>query len=228
MACRMSVRTAALPGVVLSMAVLVLLAASCQQEQAPSGQSVGGFDAFVLDVADALAERDVERLVANSSRTVLTCTEGTTAQPGACEGRPAGSVAEGYDVKYLGREQTTLLGGTDYRLLLEGMMGNIDLSAASDEFGGPRLQIYSTLEPDPLVWFPEDDPAELPDRGDIAITYVGRSPSEDADSKRRLWVALAELGNDGWKIRLWLVGYFRADHPALHPSEENGFERWEP
>ena len=204
---------------------VVLIATGCSEQ--PTRLDVTDFDAFVLEVADALALQDLERLISQVGRTRLTCEGQLLEEAGICKGVPAGTVVEGVDLKRFGESEIETLGGGEIRLLLDGLFG-ADLSAPTDEIGGPGLQVYSTRFPDELVWFPADEES-LPLRGNIGITYIGPSPSEDEDLKRRrLWGALAEETNGVWKIRLWLVGFPAEGHPALNPSEENGFQRWFP
>ena len=208
---------------VLVVSVLPLLAA-CESESVL--EKYPNFDGFVLEVADAVAVGDVERLVTHTDRVSVVCDEGLAQEVKACQGLAVGATAQGFDVDYYGREET-VLDSEEFRLLLEGMVFGADLEAPADEFGGPGARIYSTRVPDTALWFDTDDPESLALRGDIAITYIGRSPSEDDQVQRRLWAAVAEQGDDGaWRIRLWLVGFFRTDHPALNPSEENGFKLW--
>jgi len=199
----------------------------CQGEETVLGE-YSDFNAFALEVADSVAVGDVERLVAQTDRVRVVCDEQLLESAKPCRGLTAGATAQGFDVEFYGREET-ILDGEELRLLLEGMVFGADLQAPADEFGGAAIRIYSTRVPDTALWFDTDDPENLPLRGDIAISYIGRSPSEDDQVKRRLWAAVAEAGDDGvWRIRLWLVGFFRPDHPALNPSEANGFKAWAP
>jgi len=203
----------------------VLLLAACGEQEVVYDQS-RDFSTFAVEVADALALGDVERLVANTTRARVVCDEQLVQEAKACQGLAVGAETEGFDVGVFGKGNK-ILDGDEIRLLLEGMVFGADLQSPPDQFGAPGLVVYSTRLPDPALWFPTDDPDKLPIRGDIAITYIGRSPSEDDGVQRRLWAAVAEQGGDGaWTIRLWLVGFYRPDHPALNPSEENGFKRW--
>ncbi len=203
----------------------IVLATACGGEDVVYQES-SEFDEFATQISGALGLGDVEQLVASSARVRVVCDERLVTEESACQGRPIGAEAEGFDVKFFGKEPT-VLGGEQFRSLIDGMVANADFTAADDDFGDPGLRVYSTLYPDPVLWFESDDEESLPPRGDIAITYIGYSPSEDHEIKRRLWVAVAEQGLDGiWRIRLWLVGFFQSDHPAMNPSEENGFKRW--
>jgi hypothetical protein len=220
----------------------LFLVAACGDGGGPEPQS--NFEGFVREVAETLSADDVERLVVNTSRVRIVCDEQRVEALRFCRGREVGSTADGFDVKFYGSgEATVVMDGPGIRQMFEGMLGGQDLAAPPDDIGGPGITVYSTRFPDEAEWFPNDDPENLPVRGDIAITYVGTSseyiPAGDGSSEwsvvrdstveRRLWAALAEQDEDGiWKIRLWLVGWPAADHPAMNPSEENGFTRWPP
>ncbi len=220
---RVSLNTWLAVGVVLLVAAFAM---SCSQRQLVS-EDQSDFNGFVLEVADALVLQDVERLVRQMGRTTLTCEGRVQEEATLCEGLPEGTVVEGFDVKFFQEGDIRTLDGADMRLLLEGMIFGADPQAPPDDVGNPGLRVYSTLFPDELVWFTEDENG-VPPRGDIAITYIGRSPGQDSDVKRRLWAALAEESGGFWKIRLWLVGFDPEGHPALNPSEENGFQVWQP
>ncbi|HWO72389.1 MAG TPA: hypothetical protein VNN21_02425 [Dehalococcoidia bacterium] len=208
------------------MALAGLLLSACEDEL-PSA-AFTDFNEFVVEIADALADHDVERLVTQTARVQVVCDPQLIASSQVCQGQAVGARVQGFAVDYPTRG-TVLLDGSAFRQLLEGMVFGEDLQAPADQFGKPDLQVFSTLYPDKTPFFPSDRPGAVPDRGDIAITYVGRSPSEDADVKRRLWAAIAEKDSEGyWRVRIWLAGYFRPDHPALNPSEANGFKRWTP
>jgi hypothetical protein len=186
------------------------------------------FGAFAIEIADALERGDLEHLVANTNKVQFRCDAAVRASVALCAPLPVDAPAEGFDVKMLGRGDTpTVLDGPQLRDLLGGMF-SVDLAAPADEFGGPALTLYSTLHPDPTLFIPSDADA-LPERGTIAITYIGPSRGEgDPATKRRLFAAVAEKGSDGsWVIRLWAVGFFRPDHPAMNPGEDNAYERWQ-
>lgn len=225
-------REGVLPGARRCLPVLLLallaLAAACRKEETVF-EGASSFNALALEVADALSLQDTERLVENSNKVRLVCDEQKVATVDACRGKAPGAAVEGFDVKFQGRgAQVTLLDGGQIRLLLEGMF-NPDLQAPPDAIGGAALQLYSTLMPDKTIFFPADE-QNLPQRGTMAITYIGVSPGEqDMTSKRRLFAAVAEPDSKGvWRIRLWLVGFYRPDHPALNPSPDNGYKRWQP
>lgn len=205
---------------------LLPILSGCQQESVL--EKYADFNALALEVTDGIAVGDGERLVAQTDRVRIVCDQQLIESAAPCQGMAVGATTQGFDVEFYGREET-ILDGEELRLLLEGMAFGSDLQAPADQFGGPGIRVFSTRVPDTALWFDTDDPESLPQRGDIAITYIGRSPSEDDQVKRRLWAAVAEKGDDGtWRIRLWLVGFFRPDHPALNPSEGNGFKAWSP
>jgi hypothetical protein len=186
------------------------------------------FAAFTLEIADALAREDLERIIANTNMVRFECTERLATESPACRGLPVGATAEGFDVKYQGSgDAATILGHAEIRQMVDGMF-NADFDAPADEFGSSALQLYSTRHPDPTAFF-QGDEEEIPERGTLAITYIGVSPSEnDYEASRRLFAAVAEPDAEGfWRIRLWLVGFYRPDHPALNPGDGNDYVRWQ-
>jgi hypothetical protein len=207
--------------------LLAGLLTACGEDELPSA-AFTDFNQFTVEIADALINRDLERVMTQTARIRVTCDQALIASSPACRGQTAGAQVGGFAVDYPMRG-TVLMDGDGIRLLLEGMMFGEDLQSAPDRFGGPQLQVYSTLFPDKTPFFPSDRSGTVPERGDIAITYIGRSPSEDGSVRRRLWAAIAEKDSQGyWRVRLWLAGHFRDDHPALNPSTANGFKRWSP
>ena len=211
----------------LAFAVLLVAACSDEEDELPFA-TFQSFDALVLEVADAMADHDVERLVSQSSRTPIVCESDLLERATPCKGQAGGTQVEAYAASYAGRG-LAVLDGAEFRRLIEGLIRNEELSAAPDQFGSPRLQVFSTLYPDPAPFFAGEEEGAVPERGDIAITYIGRSPSEDAEVKRRLFAALAEKDAQGnWRLRLWLVGFFDPNHPALNPGSDNDFKRWSP
>lgn len=217
------------PIAVAGLVVPALLLAACGDDEGDLPfATFDSFDELVLEIADAMLDHDVERLVNQSARARITCEGDLLQRATPCRGQPAGTQVQAFLANYAGRGLVAL-DGSEFRLLMEGMIRNEDLQAPPDQFGSPRLQVYSTLFPDPAPLFAGEQVGSVPERGDIAITYIGRSPSEDAEIKRRLWAAIAEKDAQGnWRIRLWLVGFYDAAHPALNPGQDNDFKRWSP
>lgn len=215
-------RRALLAAALLSVAVAGAAACKASSETPQSSD----FHAFALEVADALAHDDVERLIAQTTKVRFTC-DARTASSSPCANLSLGSTAEGFDVKFQNHgDEATLLDGTEMRTLLEGLQ-NADVTAPPDQFGEPSLEIYSTLLPDQSIFY-DADKQKPPLRGTLAITYVGLSPGEHDDTvKRRLFAAIGEADHAGvWRIRLWLVGFYTPAHPAFHPGDGNSWKRW--
>ena len=209
-------------------AALLLLSSCGDDEDELPFASFTSFDQLTLEVADALVDHDVERLVNQSARARITCEGDLLQRSTPCKGQQAGAQVQAYLANYAGRGLVAL-DGNEFRLLMEGMIRNEELQAPPDQFGSPKLQVFSTLYPDTAPFFAGEKEGSVPERGDIAITYVGRSPSEDAEVKRRLWAAIAEKDAQGdWRVRLWLIGFYDPAHPALNPGKDNDFTRWAP
>jgi len=206
---------------------VLLLAAACGEDELPAGE-FKDFDAFALEIADAMTVGEVERVMFQTARETFACEGKLLQEAKPCRGAAPGTKAQGFALKLAGKE-TIFLDSDEIRLMLEGIVFGADGGASPDRFGPSRFQVYSTLYPDRQLWFASDRPDALPERGEIVFTYIGRSPREDAEIKRRLWGSLAQKDSAGnWRIRLWLGGFFQADHPALNPSPQNGFKRWQP